>query len=483
MPSDQQSIKKNFAYSSILTVSTYIFPLITFPYVTRVLGVENIGICNFVDSVIQYFILFAMMGMQTMAIRVIAQSRGDRSKLSSAFNSLLALNLSTTFLSIVALFIAIAYSTKLQQYQSMFYIGAAKILFNSLLIEWFYKGIEDFKYITIRTLIVKIIYVILIFTIIQTPEDYIWYFAITVLMFVVNALVNIVYARKFVSFSFHNLSIKPLLKPFFVLGVYLILTSMYTSFNVAYLGFVRDETEVGYYSTATKLYSVILGIYSAFTGVMLPRMSKLISDGKFDDFKRLAYRSLDVLFLFSMPLISFSIAFAPQIVSIIAGPGFEGAILPMRIIMPLMIVIGYEQLLIVQILTPLNEDKVIFLNSFLGALNGILLNILIVKQLGAIGSSIVWILSEMTVLLSAQYFVYKRIKFNMPTRLLLTNIIAAIPCLFCLLLISHYIYNIYLSLLAGLCFTMLYFSYMDYKELNNSEFQNLINYIKTKIKG
>ena len=151
--------------------------------------------------------------------------------------------------------------------------------------------------------------------------------------------------------------------------------------------------------------------------------------------------------------------------------------------MPLMIVIGYEQLLIVQILTPLNEDKVIFLNSFLGALNGILLNILIVKQLGAIGSSIVWILSEMTVLLSAQYFVYKRIKFNMPTRLLLTNIIAAIPCLFCLLLISHYIYNIYLSLLAGLCFTMLYFSYMDYKELNNSEFQNLINYIKTKIKG
>ena len=252
---DQQmpSIKKNFAYSSILTISSYLFPLITYPYVTRVLGVEKIGICNFVDSIIHYGILFSMLGIGTVAIREIAQVKSDKEKLSRTFSSLLTLNLITSIVATVVILFMAFFIPKFYVYQRLYVIGASKILFNALLVEWLYKGLEEFKFITIRSLLIKVLYVIAVFVFVHTEDDYIIYFSINVAMVVVNAIINITYSRKYLFFSLKNINFAPYLKPFFVLGFYTILTSMYTSFNVTYLGLITDTTEVGYYTTAVKL--------------------------------------------------------------------------------------------------------------------------------------------------------------------------------------------------------------------------------------
>lgn len=449
------SVKKNFLYSSILTSANYIFPFLTYPYVSRVLGVTNIGICNFVDSIINYFILFSMMGIGVIGIREIAQCK-DVQERSKVFSGLLMLNTLSTTIMLIVLIIAIYTIPKFYEYKELMYIGALKLICNYLLVEWLYKGLEDFKFITIRTIIVKVAYVISVFIFIHNANDYPVYYLLLTLMVVANAIINILYARKFVAFTFKDLTIRPFMKSFFILGGYMLLTSMYTSFNVAYLGFVAGETEVGYYTTATKLYAILLAFYTAFTNVLMPRMSVLVTERKWDEFQKLLKKSIDILLALSIPLIAFSVIMAPQIIELISGKGYEGAIIPMRITMPLMLIIGFEQILIIQTLMPLKEDKAILRNSALGAFIGISMNILLVQNLQSIGSALVWVISELAILTSAQWFLYKHYNMHFPAKLIFTKILQNIPLIILLFMFSRVHWHSFALLTVALGITFIY---------------------------
>ena len=178
------SIKKNFLYSSALTVSGYIFPFITYPYVSRVLGVNNIGICNFVDSIINYFILFSMLGISVLGVREIAKANGDFVRLSRTFSELLGLNAIFVVISLIVLCISIFLVPQLYVYKSLMFIGVLKLVFNFLQVEWFFQGIENFKYVTFRGLSIKILYVFLVFIFIRDSSDYPIYYLLTVLIIV-----------------------------------------------------------------------------------------------------------------------------------------------------------------------------------------------------------------------------------------------------------------------------------------------------------
>ena len=161
----------------------------------------------------------------------------------------------------------------------------------------FSRGIEDFKYITLRSLFVKLLYVVAVFLFVRKTEDYGVYFFLSFAMMVVNAGFNWLYKNNFVRFRLGDVTIKPYVKSVVILGIYALLTSMYTTFNTAYLGFVCGNAEVGYYSPAMKLQASILAIYTAFTGVTIPRMSSLIEkdkkEDKKEDIQRLIYKSFD----------------------------------------------------------------------------------------------------------------------------------------------------------------------------------------------
>lgn len=449
------SIKKNFFYSSILTSANYIFPFLTYPYVSRVLGVTNIGICNFIDSIINYFILFSMMGIGVIGVREIARCK-DVQERSKVFSGLLALNTISTTIILVILIVAIYAVPKLCEYKELMYIGALKLVCNYLLVEWLYKGLEDFKFITIRTIIIKVAYVISVFIFIRNADDYPVYYLLLTLMVVVNAMVNILYARKFVTFTLKGLTIRPFIKSFLILGGYMLLTSMYTSFNVTYLGFVSGETEVGYYTTATKLYSILLALYTAFTSVLMPRMSALVTNGEWEKFRVLLKKSIHILLALSMPLIIFAVIMSPQIIELISGDGYEGAIIPMRITMPLMLVIGFEQILIIQTLMPLKGDKIILRNSILGALIGISMNVLLVKELQSIGSACVWVISELTILISAQWFLSKKYNMHFPFRLVCARILQNFPLAVLLFVFSKIPWHSFVLLVVTLGITFVY---------------------------
>jgi O-antigen/teichoic acid export membrane protein len=420
-------LKKNFFYSALLTVANYVFPLITYPYVSRVLGVTNIGICNFVDSIVNYFLVFSTMGISVLGVREIAAARENRKERDRVFSNLLFLNASTTLIAAVVLLVSIFVVPSLIPYRKLLLVGVAKLLANSLFLEWLYRGVEEFKYITNRSILIKTLYVVSVFIFIRKPEDYGVYYLLLTLAVVLNALVNIVYSRQFVRISLRELRPGPFVKPYFLLGLNYILTSMYTSFNVIYLGMVHDAEQVGYYTSATKVLSIITAFFTACTTVLLPRMSAVLSEGKEDVFKSFVDKTFNILFLVGVPLIFLIEMTAGDIIRVLSGAGYEGSVIPLMIVAPLILVIGLEEILIIQVMMPRKMDKRILLNSVCGAIVGLSLNLLLVRYLKADGSAIVWLCSEAAVFLSAALAVFGKSGDGFPWKRLLKDVLLYLP--------------------------------------------------------
>ena len=426
------SLKKNIFYSIVLVLANYVFPFLTYPYVSRVLGVTNIGACNFVDSVINYFALFSMLGVDSLGVREIAKCRGDKDSINKVFSNIFTVNLSLTALLLGILAILTYTVPQFQAHQDLMFLGMFKLLFNCLLVEWVYKGLEDFKLISLRSIIIKLLYVVSVFAFVKKREDVWIYYLLSTAMVVLNAAVNLAFSKGRFRIRLCWSEFLPTFRSLLTLGVYAILTSMYTTFNVTFLGFVSGDDEVGYYSTATKIYYMVMALFAAFTGVMMPRMSNLLSAGRRDEFKSGFSLALQVLFGFSFPLVAWMMVSAPDIVALIAGPGYEGAILPMRLVAPLIFIIGYEQILVIQTLIPLGKDKILLRNSIFGALLGTLLNIVLVPVFASVGSALVWILTELLILVLSQVEVTKEIDVRFPLSGTVRYLLAFLPL--CLLL-------------------------------------------------
>ena len=404
------SLRKNIFFSTILTAANYVFPLLTYPYVSRVLGVSNIGVCNFVDSIVNYFSILSMLGFSTVGIREISRCRSDRDKLKETFSKLFTLNTITTAIAVIALIISIYLVPKLYANKELMWIGVLKLISTYLTIDWLYKGLEEFKYITNRTILVKLLYVASVFIFIRSEHDTGIYYLLLTLMIAVNALINIIHSRKYIHFHIDVHNVSPLLKEVLTFGIYGILLSLYTTFNTVYLGFSCGDVQVGYYATGHKIFKIILSVFTAVTGVMMPRLSSLLSENRYAEFRRLLKKSLRLLLIFFTPVSVGIMIFAPEIIQIIAGPQYEGAIAPLRIMAPLILLIGIEQIIIIQGLTPMKQDKAILLSSIAGAVTGISLNILLVSKYGATGSAIAWFASECVVATFSSIFFFKNLR-------------------------------------------------------------------------
>lgn len=432
-------IKRNMFYSGMLTAAGYLFPLLTYPYVSRVLGVGNIGICGFVDNIVNYFILLSMMGMSILGIREIASCGKDREKRDSVFSSMMLLNATFTLLAVVLLISAMYLVGSLYHYRQLLWLGVFKLFFNMFLMEWLFKGLEEFRYITLRTVSVRCLYVVAVFVFVRDSDDYAVYYLLGVLMVAANAIVNGFYSRHSVSFSLKNMRLKGIVAPFLVFGVYLLANSMYTTFNVVYLGFACGDTEVGYYTTSTRIFAIMFAMFSAFTGVMLPRMSALAAADRREEFNRLVDKSVYVLMAFSFPMASFMLAMSPQIVDLISGPGYEGAVMPMRIIAPLMIVIGFEEILVVQILMPMHKDRTVLFNSFAGAALGVFLNLMLTDRFLSVGSALVWVSSELLIFVLSLIQVRRIMNFKFPTADVLRYVLVSVLLVGILYVVGEYI--------------------------------------------
>lgn len=398
------SIKQNILYNVILTISTYLVNIMVFPYVTRVLGAQNYGLVAFANQSAAFAVLFAMLGIGIIGVREIAACGADSRKRDEIFSSLTVLSLLTTLVASLCYCVAIMCVEKMRDNSQLMLIGLLRVVFNTLLIDWFFRGIERFRYISLCTIVIKLVYILLVILMVKQPGDYTLYFLLTCLVIVANALVNIFYARKFVHFSLRRISLRPYLKPMVRVGSYSVLTSMYTTFNVIYLGVASSDAQVGYYYAATKIYMVLLGVYTAFSNVMYPRMSSIISQHREEDYRMNIRVSYEILLMFALPVIIFCLTMGRDIILVMSGEDFLDAVLPFRLIIPLLLVVGIGQVYVMQMLIPKSKDSILLRASAIGMATGIICNVIFVERFGAAGSALVLIASEIAV--GGYYWLY-----------------------------------------------------------------------------
>ncbi len=475
------SIYKNFTYNTLLNISSYIISLLIFPYISRILGVESMGIVGFVDSMVNYFIILATLGINTVGIRAIALCGKDLTKRSQVFSEIMTLSILLTFTAIILYSISVFFIPKLNIHKNLYYIGLTKLLFTPFLIEWFYNGIENFKFITIRSLFIKIIYALSIILFIKGPNDIPLYFILSSIALLVNCFINLFHSRNFVSLKIRN--IKPLfyLKEVFSLGMFQILVSLYTTFNLLYLGFVSNYKEVGYYYTASKIYIILTVFFTSFTSVMLPRMTSLIANNNRKEFDLMINKSFDLLLTISIPLIIGGVILAPQIIDIVSGTGYEGAIIPMRILMPLVLIAGLSQINGIQVLIPNHKDKILLTITPIVAFVGLTLNFFLVKKYGAIGTSVVMFISEFIGLFIGLIYSIKNNLFSFPINSTMSNIFYSIPYIFICYVISNLSLTSNSILIFAFCTSLFYFLFVQLKFIKNNllikYFDKIISYV------
>ena len=421
------SIKGNFIYSTILTFSTYLVPLMVFPYISRILGVDCIGAIDTIDNIIDYCILFSMMGMSTLGIREIAKYKNYKKRLQETFNNLFWLNAISTIVVFFFLIVVTICIPILQQRIVLLTIGTFKLFANLFWIEWFYRGLEDFKYITIRSVIVRLLFIVSVFVFIKEKSDFTLYYILFVSIVIINAICNWTYKRNKVSLRFKHIALKAYAKPFIILGVFAMLSAIYTKLSIPVLSFTCGDTEAGYYATATRMYQVVIALISSLISVLIPRMSVLIRESNYTEISHLFELAFKMLFFISLPIIWYVEFLAPDIIAIFAGNEFVQAAIPMRIVIFLVLIIGSEQIYIMQLLIPLNKDKIVAVAGLCGVITWAILSTILVPLLHGIGTSIVWIATESVVLLIAIYYIKKTMGYHYPWKLFFLSCLESIP--------------------------------------------------------
>ena len=274
-----RTLKFNFLMNMLLTVSNFLFPLITFPYISRVLSPIGTGKVAFAYSIVSYFSIFAAFGVSNYGIRACAQVRNDKENLSKTVQEILLINMVLMSFVYIVYFLGVIFIPELNAEKTLFLISGLNILFTIVGVEWLYKGIEQYFYITIRSIIFKLIAFFLVFTCVKTEADYSTYAFIIIFATVGSGIVNLYNLRKIIIIKcFSNYDFKRHLKPMMTFFITTIAVAFYVNVSVALLGFIQGNEEVGYYNAAYRIKDVMVSIVTSLGAVLLPRLSYYIEN-------------------------------------------------------------------------------------------------------------------------------------------------------------------------------------------------------------
>lgn len=448
--SNTNSVKRNLIWNILLTISGYIFPLLTFPYVTRVLGAGNLGLANFALSMVDYAVLFSTLGMSMVGIRYIAQSSDNEEKRSDVFSKLVSIHLALSIIVLIIYLSCVLLIPQLNDDKNLYIVGASKILMNVFLVEWLFQGMQDFRYVTIRTLVIRCIYVVGIFVFVRTSDDYDNYFYVTIAQVVINVIVNWRYSHKYAKFKFTLQGAKEFVYPIMSMGINSILLSFYGTFNVLYLGFKCTHEEVGYFTTATKLYAIFISLLTAYNGVFVPYLNSLYAKGELERFKQIVTKSLSLISMAAIPIIVCGSILAPEIIRLIAGAGYEQAVLPFQIILIQVLIVGITQILENQILLSFKHFKQILFCTASTTMMSVVIITVWVPQYGAVAAAAAVAIPHVFEIILLYYFAQKAINFKFPIQSVIIDIFICIPIgIYCYIIsnkTNDYIWILFLTI-------------------------------------
>lgn len=435
-----QSVKVNYILNLINTGTQMLFPLITFPYACRVIEAEGIGQVNFFSSIISYISLFTCLGIPLYAIREIARDRDDIVKMNHTAVEILLLHTMLTVLGYAAVAILCRTVPQIQADTSLFLVLSLTILFTAIGCEWFYQGIEDFLYVTIRGLVIKVISVILLFVLVKTKDDLILYGWYSVIGVLGGNIFNFFRLRKYIhreNIIFSQLDIRRHIKPVLKVFSFNVVTSIYLQLNPVLLGFMKEALAVGFFAAATKLMTMVLRLPSVLGSVMMPRMSNLIAENKEDEFRQYAQKSYDFTLAISLPLTVGLIFTAPYIIRTLCGAEFLPATLSSQIIAPIVLMVGISGVFGMQVLYPKGKLNIVILCCLIGAITDVILNILLIPRFSYDGTAVAYLGAEIATTVSMYFIARKDLGINCVRRTHIPYYIGSIVMAVLLLLVPN----------------------------------------------
>ncbi len=396
----QKSIKLNFIMNIILTLSSMIFPLITFRYVSRILLPVGMGKVSFANSLVSYFVMFAQLGIPTYGIRACAAVRDDREKLTRTAQELMIINIATCFIAYIAFAFVLIFTPKLHEEKILYIVVSLSIFFNSIGMEWLYKALEQYTYITVRSIAFKFIALVAMFVLIHTKSDYVIYGAITIFAASASNILNLIHSHKYIGWRpVGNYHFKNHLKAVLIFFAMACAATIYTHLDTIMLGFMSGSENVGYYDAAVKIKGILVSVVTSLGAVLLPRASYYVNQGNMEDFKRISGKALNFVFLLAAPLMVYFILFARQGIYFLSGPAYANSVLPMQIIMPTLLFIGITNILGIQILVPLGKEKIVLYSEIAGAIVNLIINSILIPRFVAEGAAIGTVVAEFVVLI------------------------------------------------------------------------------------
>ena len=456
-----QSVKVNYILNLINTGTQMLFPLITFPYVCRVIEADGIGQINFFQSIISYISLFTCLGIPMYAIREIARDRSDVVQMNRTAMEILLLHSMLTLVGYAIVAILCLTIPQIQVNIPLFLILSLTIFFTAIGCEWFYQGIEDFKYITIRGLIIKTVSVVLLFIFVKSKTDLLYYGCYTVFGVLGGNIFNFFRLRKYIhreNIIFSELHIKRHIKPVLKVFSFSVVTSIYLQLNTVLLGFLKNALAVGYFAAATKVMQMLLTMSACLGSVMMPRASHLIAENKEAEFNRLIQKSYDFTLAIALPMTIGLIFCAPSLITALCGVKFEHSILPSQIIAPIILLVAISNVFGIQVLFPKGKINIVTFCCCIGAVADLILNLCLIPFFSYIGTSIAYLGAEVATTVSMYFIGRKYIPIIYFKKSHLTYVLGCIVMAFALYGLSLLqLPTLTILLLQGCCGVLAYF--------------------------
>lgn len=391
----QKSIKKNYAYNLCYQILTMITPLITAPYLARVLGADGIGTISYTDSVAAYFVLLATMGISTYGQREISYVQDNVKERSLIFWNTKVLEIITSAVSLGAFVVFSLF----QANKTIYLIFSFNILAVLADVTWFFQGMEEFGKTVLRNIAVKLIGIIYIFLFVKTPEDIaIYAFGICFFAFIANVSLWF-YLPKYTD-KIHFCDLHPFKDFKTVLSLFIptVAIQVYTVLDKTMIGLItKDSFENGYYEQAIKISKMALMFVISLGTVMIPRIGFHYEQKQHDEVKRLMYRAYRFVWFLGIPLCLGLIGVASNFVPWFFGPGYEKVIVLLRILALLILAIGINNVTGMQYLIPTKKQNTFTLTVIIGAVVNFALNAILIYFLQSIGAALASVAAETTI--------------------------------------------------------------------------------------
>lgn len=474
---------KNFLYNVGYQILKMILPLITAPYIARVLGAESIGIYSYTYSIAYYFVLFGQLGLSVYGNRTIAYARDNKEKLNKTFCSLYYMQLIISIMSISIYVIYVAVFAK--RYNLFFWIQLVYVVSTLFDINWFYFGIEKFKLTVTRNTIVKITSVILILTIVKTKEDLVLYTVIIALGTLLGQIALWTRLNKYIEFrkcNFKECIVH--LKPMLILFLPTIATSLYRVMDKIMLGSVDDISQLGFYENSEKFISISMGVINALGIVMIPKISNLIAASDFKKIKEYINKSMEGIFIIASPLAFGLAAISDKLSVIFYGNEFVSCSNIIKLLSVSIIFSAWANVLRTQYLVPNKKDKEYIVSMFVGAIANIIINIMLIPKIGAIGAAIGTIIAELGVAVMHSIYVRKELELIKYIKMIFPYILLGIIMFSILRLINTYIaFSVIGLVMLIICGGLLYIAEtIIYLIVSKSQYYYILKSIIIKLK-